>query len=98
MLPFVFCSSTIGAITKFIDLCLPLTDLFSLADFCLLTIYKLVFSVFLTKENNGGKAQLKSNAWFIFSGHSKYRLCVRNTVVFRNRSYTTGPLLTNWNV
>ena len=50
-----------GAITICVDLCLSVTD-FSPVDFCLfhLTLYKVVFSALLTKEDNEEKAHSKA--------------------------------------
>ena len=59
-----------GAITKCVDLRPSVTYLLSPADFCLLhaTIHKLVLSVLLTKEEKGGKAQLKAMSGSFFLG------------------------------
>ena len=51
-----------GAAMKCVDLCPSETDLVSPAEFCLLrpTIHKALFSILLTKEDNGEKGQFKA--------------------------------------
>ena len=75
-----------GDITKYVHLCPSVTDIFSSAGFSLLhlTIYKLVFSVLLTKEDNREDTQFKA-MFCSFFGPSKYRFSVRNAAQCRIR-------------
>ena len=67
------------------DLYPSVTELFSPTNFFLLHLatHTLVFSVLLTKEDNGEKVQFKA-MFGSFLGPSKYRLSVFNAVEFRS--------------
>ena len=74
------------AITKFVYLCPSITDLIPPADFRLLhvTMHKLLFSVLLTKEDNGEKAQLSQ---FIPTIYAPYLYACVRIVSFTQCSY-----------